>query len=231
MKKINYFLIYLISFSLFASVIPKKQIDSANVFIMEIFDKYKDDMELKILTASLDDTTQLLTHIDTSLEVFGDGKLNLELGLKKNTVFLKGGFIYELDEDDLTEVEIEEMTLDFISLMKEYNEKKLYKATLEITNDEVAIHYNLVLIPASPKAKSIKKIEIMASITHTKKPTVVVAYSGVFNAKEALIVSAQKGLTGMFRSLINQQVPSEDDMDRIYEVIEAVLDSFEQDEE
>ena len=76
MKKINYFLIYLISFSLFASVIPKKQIDSANVFIMEIFDKYKDDMELKILTASLDDTTQLLTHIDTSLEVFGDGKMN-----------------------------------------------------------------------------------------------------------------------------------------------------------
>lgn len=233
MKILKGLVIFLLSLSLFAGVVPQEKLDNVNAYIKVLLTEYADFLDISITKAETNDKNGKLEKINTVFDLKEYGVINLGLELVKTEVKLDAGYSFLDTDGELSNPEeVKEMIKEANEYADVINKKGFYKITIKTETTEVGTKLAMLMLPISEEAISINKLNMHIFIpTNYKTEKFVFSFHGSFNAKSDLINTAQDGLTGIFTDLANQKEPKDSDFDKLMEVFEAILDALEETEE
>ena len=153
----------------------------------------------------------------------GKGYVNLALsqGNGSSEVSTEAGLSWKMDNPK----EFFEESSDFaLQIIDSVNKKGFYKAELKISPlTGGGYEAELALAPASEEAVSIKSLVLKGVFPDVEQGFVDVDFAALFSLASDLVSNAQKSLTQVFKALQAEREPTEDEMEGLEALFEAVF--------
>ena len=154
-----------------------------------------------------------------------EGKGYVNLGLKQEAteslVDTEAGLSWIMENPKEFFEEYSQFAFDIIDSV---NAKGFYKAQLNVTSiDGGGYEAILTLEPASPDAKSIKSLVLKGVFPNQADSYVDVDFAALFALTSDLVGNAQISLTKVFKALQNETEPTDDDMEGLEALFEALF--------
>ncbi|MGK0366933.1 MAG: hypothetical protein ACI9QD_000064 [Thermoproteota archaeon] len=215
MKKLLSMLVF-VSVCAFASVIPSEQLGLANNYLSDFVSNPFFTLEVK--SGNINEA-KLLDKLVIESVVLAEVEIKLTTELKDDELILKLDAAVQ-DTASSYEAMVEELIVmmpDLVNQYQDYNVEYTIDRNEERTNIKLSI---------TPKDTTSTLNHIKGDITITKDGLITVSVEISAKAMATMVKKGQVALTNIFKSMVNQQEPTEDDMNVLFDIYDAAMNEM-----